>query len=386
MKRETFQCELITPGFCGGAEPDLRAEIRAASIRGQLRWWFRVLGGFQSLTPRNTADQEALIFGSTAGDEGNAGALRVQIALPVQSTLRNNADDLEAGMNSDLGYAIFPLRQFGDNDGKRGILSEGTAFSVVLTWRGDPKVWDSIRALIAVWTNLGSLGFRSRRTMGAIRSISPTLGLKAALGHFAKPLAVQIKAVTPQANNGWRPIAGALLKWYRSWRQHGQMNRRWDKHSKSWIAISPHQQNQNRAQPGFKYARRDHNEGLQEQGTSPPNPDPENPHGQAGQTFRPALGLPIIQFFSSLGGPNGPIPRTRATVNWEESVDGGRFASPVLLRPHKDAAGNWGALVIFVDSMQWPVRKQVYLNENARTVSLDLYNAMKADTSLTAFP
>ena len=186
--------------------------------------------------------------------------------------------------------------------------------------------------------------------------------------------------------NNWREAAAESLKWYRSWRQHGQMNRRWDKRSSSWITVSANQQAGNRSQPGFRYARRDHNEGLDVQGTRAPNPDSEAPHGRIGETFRPALGLPIIQFFSSLGWANGPISRTRATVNWNETADGGRFASPVLLRPHKDAQGKWHALVIFVDAHSWPAGKQVFLNGQQRKVSLDLYNAMKADQRLAPFP
>jgi CRISPR-associated protein Cmr1 len=393
MKREPFSLELITPGFCGGAEPDQRAEIRASSIRGQLRWWFRVLGGFQFLQPKSAAAQEALIFGSTAGDEGTAGMLRLQISHPVQSTMRMNAEDLEAGMNTDLGYALFPLRQFDSNDGKRGLIPEGTQFTVILTWRGDPGIWESLNALMTVWSNFGSLGFRSRRTMGAIRATASNQSITSAMNYFSNRSALQIKTVALQSCNGWRPTAGALLKWFRSWRQHGQMNQTWawaDKKNRQlggkWTVISTQQKKQNRAQIGFKYARRDHNEGLQVQGTLPPNPDPENPHGGPGQTFRPALGLPIIQFFSSLGGPNGPIRRNLATVNWEESTNSGRFASPVLLRPHKDAQGKWHALVIFVDSMQWPAGKQVYLNGQPREVSPDLYEAMKADPNLHPFP
>ncbi|MBI2924889.1 MAG: type III-B CRISPR module RAMP protein Cmr1, partial [Verrucomicrobia bacterium] len=74
MKTDTFHLELITPCFCGGATPDKQAEIRAPSIRGQLRWWLRTLGGFQSLAVRGMSvrEQENFIFGSTAGGEGRA--------------------------------------------------------------------------------------------------------------------------------------------------------------------------------------------------------------------------------------------------------------------------------------------------------------------------
>lgn len=54
-------------------------------------------------------------------------------------------------------------------------------------------------------------------------------------------------------------------------------------------------------------------------------------------------------------------------------------------RPHREAEGQWHALVIFVDAHKWPNDpatgrpKQVFLNGQPRNVSLDLYDAMKAD-------
>jgi hypothetical protein len=401
MKSQTFTLELITPCFCGGAEPDKQAEIRAPSIRGQLRWWFRTLGGFKSLGPMPVREQEALIFGSTAGDEGRAGKLIIRIAGPQPKSTPANADDLDAGMNTPLGYALFPLRPFGANDGKRGKFSEQTEFRISVMWRGSGSQWNDIQALLALWAHLGALGFRSRRTVGALRLISPTLSLKDALSCFAVPQNICIRKIQEPNLHDWRAVSAALLKWYRSWRQHGQMNQTWqwnDRRDRSkggrWIPIPAQQKQQNRTQPGFRYARRDHNEGLDVQGIGAPNPDPENPHGRPGETYRPALGLPIIQFFSSLGGARGPLPRGQATVNWEygrgtEHEPKGRFASPVLLRPHKDAQGNWHALVIFVDAHRWPEGKPVFLNGHLngqpRNVSLDLYNAMKADRRLQPF-
>ena len=79
MKREMYSLQVITPCFAGGAEPEKQAEIRAPSIRGQLRWWFRVLGGFSSLKPIPVRDQEERIFGSTAGGAGVASPLIVRV-------------------------------------------------------------------------------------------------------------------------------------------------------------------------------------------------------------------------------------------------------------------------------------------------------------------
>lgn len=64
----------------------------------------------------------------------------------------------------------------------------------------------------------------------------------------------------------------------------------------------------------------------------------------------------------------------------------GRFASPVLLRPHRDADGKWRALVIFVDAHRWPEGKPVFLNGQPRNVSLDLYDAMKNDPRTNTLP
>lgn len=51
---ENLKLTFITPCVCAGADQN-KPEVRASSIRGQLRWWFRVLGG--------TKEQEADVFG-----------------------------------------------------------------------------------------------------------------------------------------------------------------------------------------------------------------------------------------------------------------------------------------------------------------------------------
>lgn len=54
--------------------------------------------------------------------------------------------------------------------------------------------------------------------------------------------------------------------------------------------------------------------------------------------------------------------------------------------PHRDATGNWHALVIFVEAHSWPEGKPVFLNGQPRRVLLDLYNQMKQDPRLQPFP
>src|SRR5207248_2053217 len=62
MRPLQLELELITPLFMGGASPNERAELRAPSLKGDLRFWFRTIHpGFR--------DAEAPIFGSAAGGQ-----------------------------------------------------------------------------------------------------------------------------------------------------------------------------------------------------------------------------------------------------------------------------------------------------------------------------
>jgi hypothetical protein len=71
MRSETYNLTFLTPSFCGGANQTI-AELRPSAIRGQLRWWFRALGG---------AEQEMAVFGGTAREEGVASAVQVRTTL-----------------------------------------------------------------------------------------------------------------------------------------------------------------------------------------------------------------------------------------------------------------------------------------------------------------
>ena len=66
-----YRVKFITPGFCAGADQKV-AEVRAPSIRAELRWWFRTL--------RGTREEEEAVFGSVAGDEGRSSSVFVRVS------------------------------------------------------------------------------------------------------------------------------------------------------------------------------------------------------------------------------------------------------------------------------------------------------------------
>jgi hypothetical protein len=204
--------------------------------------------------------------------------------------------------------------------------------------------------------------------MGALAFKGAPPDLQSALKRFSKPEAIRVRELADgndPTKKEPRNAEDAVLElgfWLKDWRSHG----RTVEHRSAKPPNPPHNM-------GFDpFAKNDHDRGaasLTGKGRS------------TDVTYRPAIGLPIIQRFQNGG-----------TVSWDESWNPqchkgeGRFASPVLLRPHRDAQGKWHALVIFVDAHKWPVDKKVYLNGQERSVSLGLYEAMKEDARLKPFP
>ena len=64
----TLHLKLITPMFGGGHTPrelDTVQPIRAAAIRGHLRFWWRATAGAQYSTSKSLSDAEAELWGSS---------------------------------------------------------------------------------------------------------------------------------------------------------------------------------------------------------------------------------------------------------------------------------------------------------------------------------
>src|SRR5436305_637357 len=84
MERAIFRVQLVTPCFLGGAVK--QAEWRAASLRGQLRWWYRaVAGAVYAGDLARVRGGEERIFGSTR----RSAALRVGALNPPLAQTRD---------------------------------------------------------------------------------------------------------------------------------------------------------------------------------------------------------------------------------------------------------------------------------------------------------
>lgn len=82
-KVHTFECELLSPAFISGADQHV-AELRAPSLKGGLRYWWRVLMGNTFDSVKQMKETEDAIFGST---EGKSKVVIQVIQLPSDSSI-----------------------------------------------------------------------------------------------------------------------------------------------------------------------------------------------------------------------------------------------------------------------------------------------------------
>lgn len=152
MTIHKYKLRLISPAFVAGADKN-KPEMRAASIRGQLRYWLRAFVGASTDSLEEIWKREGSVFGSTEG--GSIVSVRVYRDSPVK------IDD----------YPMLPHRS---NEGRRGLsiqtaLRPGQVYDLELVTRpGVPLPADALNAL-GLWSLLGGVGRRSRRMFGAIQ-------------------------------------------------------------------------------------------------------------------------------------------------------------------------------------------------------------------------
>lgn len=171
---EIRKYRLITPLFGGGVkagEADPVTVIRGASVRGQLRFWWRATRGGQFDTIEKLREAENAIWGSAAkkGDE-NTGPSKV--VLEVKTTNQGrlfSAVDSKGKSVANIGnqisiysYVSFPLR-----DTKDAKVLDGVEFQMTIRYPAKRK--DDVQAALWAWETFGGIGARTRRGFGALQ-------------------------------------------------------------------------------------------------------------------------------------------------------------------------------------------------------------------------
>ena len=146
-----IQLEFLTPCFCAGVDKT-KPEVRAASIRGQLRFWTRLLFG--------SADAEYLLFGG------------------IKGKLHGYADEAVAssycisGSNADFA-AVASIRSLPTRLRQRSA-SRAAVLALVSTCDGlsgfatRTTAWPKLDNMLLAWELLGGLGARTTRAAGSV--------------------------------------------------------------------------------------------------------------------------------------------------------------------------------------------------------------------------
>lgn len=175
---------IVTPMFLGGADRNCDGSLRAPSVKGALRFWWRALNwprirattdDMQAL--RDLHREEARLFGLPAREEdgrqtGGQGAFLMTVR-PVGGGRLHIVDKDKVHLSFQkvtaaryLGYGL--MGAFGANAARleRDCIEEAQHFEVRLRFRKhiEPGVVDPLKALGL----LGGLGSRARHGMGSI--------------------------------------------------------------------------------------------------------------------------------------------------------------------------------------------------------------------------
>ena len=337
----TAQCTLITPMYGGGITAgniDVTCPIRASSLRGQLRFWWRLLndtgqtsselfaaeselwGGISKQGPR--ASRVTLHVGNKSVDEGQLVARKSDLAREKPPGFPPYALILKQGQDPPLFKA-------------------GYNFELVLRFDRSivPRQREEVIEALRWWASFAGVGARTRRGFGAVRVVSSDVELK------------PVSAEEVRLRGGWmvtgRPVRNATEAWgiaidkLREFRQGVNVGRNPGANKRPGRSRWPEADTIRR----FKK-------------THAPKYEPEHPVD--GYYPRAAFGLPLVFYFKDWrqGDPTGK-ENDSLSLN---PAGHERMASPLILRPLFDGQGYRPAALLLP---RWQERVSVRVSFDA---------------------
>lgn len=320
----------LTPVFGGGVkvkESDPVTPVRVASIRGQLRFWWRAVNPRGCTNVRDLRDAEETVFGSSH----KASLLIIRVNKPLEKpnslAVLEGKFGVRSGMEA-IAYGAFPLR---DKDpSKHGLLHDFGVQTFELDLTYPQTIEDDVHAALWAWAHFGALGGRTRRGFGAIAQMSPAVPtIDDGWARFVKPTSapwphLEGMPVTAPARNGASDGTAALerlLGVLRKLRQGPNMGRRADQGKAPGRSFWPEPDSIRRALPS--QVGKKHGTAVTDQDCFP----------------RAAFGTPIIFHFKD-AGKGDPEDTTLQPKGHQ------RLASRLILRPHLGVDGQVEAMAL----------------------------------------
>lgn len=156
MIKILFECETITPMFMYGAD-GLTPELRPASIKGVMRFWWRAINGNNNIEQLRDAESE--IFGST--DKKSKVIVRVRYKSKKENIVKIKEI-------KKMPYLFYPF--YLDEAETKKSCFINLKFEVILSSRDEKALKEASYAFILL-SLFGGLGSRSRRGGGSFRIV-----------------------------------------------------------------------------------------------------------------------------------------------------------------------------------------------------------------------
>ncbi len=173
MQKLDFNCEIVTPMFAGDAEPT-DAAIRAQTIKGLMRFWWRAYNATKYKTIIELRQKEGEIFGTTEGNGRKSSFKIIVDAGNIRSTKESLIQEKDLmvkveGKNFSINileYLAFGPCQFGKII--RNYFSPENIFKMKIAIMDNKKeddIIDSLKLLVY----FGGIGSKSRNGYGKFR-------------------------------------------------------------------------------------------------------------------------------------------------------------------------------------------------------------------------
>ena len=211
----TVRCTLITPMFGGGVKPgevDRDMPIRASALRGQLRFWWRLLHG-AGKEPADLFDAESKLWGGISREGPRASRVTLQVKSAMNrgpgklsdSSAGDPVSDQQLIHKNNLDYPAYALILESKDD--PALLKAGYSFDLVLRFRQTvtSRQQEEVLEALRWWASFAGVGARTRRGLGAVKTASDDIRL------------TPVTAEEVEARGGWmvvgQPESNAIKAW-----------------------------------------------------------------------------------------------------------------------------------------------------------------------------
>ena len=175
LKTVNFQIEIITPMFLSGAD-QRKAELRAPSIKGLLRFWWRALQSTSKID--ELIQRENDIFGSGGENGGGGSSFSLRVAYEhletskekfpkhnIMVTSKSKGGTFSVNILEYLAYGTYEYKKGEGNVFLRDWIKPGNKFHIGMTFFKEKHINEVLKSMY-VFSLFGGIGSRNRNGFG----------------------------------------------------------------------------------------------------------------------------------------------------------------------------------------------------------------------------